>query len=223
MATVAGRLVYRPTLTRVLAGCYLVFGVWLLVSVAAVDGATATARTLGWLVAVGVVVHAILWRPAVIVDEGGVELVNLVRTVHVPWAALEAVDTRFALTLTADGRRYASWAASAPGRTGSALRPPGAWRASPGQARGAGPQVLPDPRWLPGVVGAGRASRDLRSGSGAAAFMVEHGWAGWRDRPPAQRLAEQEAGPVVAVRWSRPLIGVELAAVAGILVTSLIG
>lgn len=200
MATVAGRLVYRPTLTRFLSLCYLAFGGWWLVALLLGPDPRSAPATAAWLVAFGVVLYALFWRPAVAVDGDGVELVNVVRTVRVPWAALESVDSRYALALHAGGRRYTSWAASAPGRTISV------WRDTVGRASGNQGHMLPDARWLPGSTGTERASRDLRSDSGAAAFMVEQGWAGYRDRPASAR---SDGAPVtVAVHWSRPLIGV---------------
>lgn len=236
MAEATGRLVYRPTLTRVLAVIYLALGVWLLVGAPVSAGPAGVVGRLGWLVAAGTLVYALLWRPAVIVDPSGVRLVNVVRTVHVPWPALETVDTRYTLTLTAGGRRFASWAATAPGRTGALLQ-----RVT-GQGGRAGaegePSVLPDPRWLPGRTGVDRSSRDLRSGSGAAAFMVEQGWMGWRDRPrPAGDVASGDGRSepsgdglpgggqpdgVVRVRWSLPVIAVGLLGlVAGVLAPAL--
>jgi hypothetical protein len=222
MAATPGRLVYRPVLGRMLAVCYAGFVAWWLIAGLAGGGTAGPSWTASvWLLALGTVVHAVLWRPAVVVDPDGVLLVNVLREVRVPWAALEAVETRYALTLIAAGHRYASWAAGAPGRGGLLARPGGAT-----------PQ---------------RSSRDLRSDSGAAAFLVEQAWAGWRDRPQAQAQAQAQARsagdefladepspagglppddglPEVRVRWNRPLVAglltlsalTLLAAVAGV-------
>lgn len=62
-----------------------------------------------------------LWNPRVVVDDEGVEVVNVFHTVLVPWAALVHVDTRFALTLVTPARKVAAWAAPAPGRAGVAV------------------------------------------------------------------------------------------------------
>jgi hypothetical protein len=168
MAAIPGRLVYRPVLGRMLAVCYAGFVAWWLIAGLAGGGNAGPSWTASvWLLALGTVVYAVLWRPAVVVDSDGVLLVNVMREVRVPWAALEAVETRYTLTLIAAGHRYASWAAGAPGR-GGLLTPPGG--------------VIPQ-----------RSSRDLRSDSGAAAFLVEQAWAGWRDRPQAQAQAQARA------------------------------
>lgn len=62
-----------------------------------------------------------LWRPRLTVADDGITVVNVTRTVHIPWEALINVDTKFALTLYTPGHRFPVWAAPAPG-TGSTLR-----------------------------------------------------------------------------------------------------
>lgn len=54
--------------------------------------------------------------PRVDVDDAGVTLVNPLRTVHVPWAALIEVRTRYALTLVTPHGAHRAWAAPGPGR-----------------------------------------------------------------------------------------------------------
>ncbi|GAA2726982.1 hypothetical protein CAE01nite_24250 [Cellulomonas aerilata] len=88
--------------------------VWLAVR----DGGSAgLVRQLPAIVLAATVVYAVLVRPAVMVDGDGVRLRNVLRDVDVPWAALERVSTRFALTLhTLDGQQVRAWAAPASGR-----------------------------------------------------------------------------------------------------------
>jgi len=57
-----------------------------------------------------------LWRPCVYISDDGVALVNVTRTVQVPWPALIQVDTRYALTLMTPRATHSAWAAPAPGR-----------------------------------------------------------------------------------------------------------
>lgn len=64
-------------------------------------------------------VYLAYWRPRVRVDRDGVEFVNTLRTVHVPWSALEQVETRFALTLVTARGRFVATAAPAPGALGT--------------------------------------------------------------------------------------------------------
>jgi hypothetical protein len=59
------------------------------------------------------------WMPRVHVDDDGSILVNALRTVRVPWAALIQVETRYALTLRTPSRSYSATAAPAPGSFGT--------------------------------------------------------------------------------------------------------
>jgi hypothetical protein len=186
------RHVYRPAMVRIAAAVYVVFAGWWLLSALFSPSLRGDAPVLGLaLLAGGALVYALFWRPAVIVDAEGVELRNVLRDVRVPWAALQDVDTKYTLTLHAGGRRHQSWAASTRGWTGI-------WR---GPAQGVAPGHSPDPQSLPGQPST-RSSRDLRADSGAAAFLVEQRWAGWRDAlRPGSPHPPSEAGAVV-VRWN---------------------
>lgn len=213
----AGSQVYRPVLGRVLTACYAAFaGWWVIAALTSGGRAVVSGTALAWLLLAGATMYALLWRPAVIVDPDGVLLLNIVRQVWVPWAVLEAVETRYALTLVAAGRRYASWAAGAPGRgralvgrgSGPAAGGQAAADASPGEREGgeaASSRHLPRRGWLPGAVNLDRSSRDLRTDSGAAAFLVEQAWLGWRERPPA-RPGDDAPVPAVGVRWNLPVV-----------------
>ena len=113
-------LVYRPTFVRALS-----LLTWALLAVGAAGTALRTpAAGLRWLAVLALVaaaVYVLFWRPSVEVDDEAVTLRNLVRDVRVPWRRLDAVDTRYSLTVESGGRRYAAWAAPAPGRS-QALR-----------------------------------------------------------------------------------------------------
>lgn len=62
----------------------------------------------------GVLGWAAFWRPYVEVSDGGVRVVNTLRTVVVPWPALEDVDGRYGLKLTTAYGGVTAWAAGAP-------------------------------------------------------------------------------------------------------------
>jgi len=217
----AAREVYRPALVRVGAAVYAVFALWWLGSVLLEPAPREALVVAPGLLAGGALVYALFWRPAVVVDGEGVELRNVLRDVRVPWAALEQVDTRYALTLYAAGRRHQSWAAAAPGRPGllRGRRDTGSGRGpAPGGHPGSGAAAHPR-----GDASA-RSSRDLRADSGAAAFLVEHHWAAWRESR-ARRSGSGAAGsgaaepvgepaPAVAVRWN---IAAPLVLIAGVL------
>lgn len=73
------------------------------------------------LVLVGYAAWLMFWLPRVDVHDDGVTLVNPLQTLVVPWSAIILVDTKYAMTLVTPKRRYAAWAAPAPGVV-SALR-----------------------------------------------------------------------------------------------------
>lgn len=58
-----------------------------------------------------------LWRPLLTITGDGVEVMNPLRSVQIPWNALVNVDTKFALTLFTPGRKFEVWIAPSPGRS----------------------------------------------------------------------------------------------------------
>ncbi|MGN6425234.1 MAG: PH domain-containing protein [Leifsonia sp.] len=131
---------------------------------------------LGW---------AMLWRPKLTVGDDGIEVVNVSRTIRIPWQALIHVDTKYALTLYTPGHKFPVWSAPAPG-TASTLR------ATRRETKGAvGRPRVADSVRRPGDL--------LSTESGAAAEVVRRRW-----------LAQQESGAIetgladetpVAIRW----------------------
>ena len=85
-----------------------------LVALFATDGLDAL-PPLPWLALVAGACWAMFWRPEVAVDDGGVRLVNVLRTIDLPWPAILAIDTKWALTLITAYGRFTAWAAPAPG------------------------------------------------------------------------------------------------------------
>ncbi len=107
--------VFRPWFGRALTiavGCICAVS---LVALVASDGVRAVWQVGPWLALVAGACWATFWRPEVMVDDGGVRLVNVLRTVHVPWPAIQAIDTKWALTLITAYGRFTAWAAPAPG------------------------------------------------------------------------------------------------------------
>lgn len=115
------------------------------------------------LVAVAALIWAVLWSPYVRVSDDAVTIVNVLREIEIPWAALIHVDTKFSLTLTTPGRTYSATAAPAPGQL-SGLN---ASRSQRSRAGGSGAKVRPG---------------DLPStDSGQAAELVRERWNRLRD------------------------------------------
>jgi hypothetical protein len=68
------------------------------------------------LALLAVLAWALFWRPGLAVEPHGVTVVNPLRTSFVPWPAIQAVETRFALTLRTSQGAVQAWASPAPGR-----------------------------------------------------------------------------------------------------------
>jgi hypothetical protein len=175
--------VYRPAFGRALT-------VGIAVACAIVAVLTAIGGGIGdllqfgpWLALVAGACWATFWRPRVEVSDGGVRLVNVLRTIDIPWPAITAIETRWALTLDTAYGTYTAWAAPAPGR---------------GPARRA-TRELAMQRRTPSVSGDRRPPEIAPGAAGEAAEIVSARWeqlraAGHLDAP----VLEHERVPV---RW----------------------
>jgi Bacterial PH domain len=155
-----------------------------------------------WAALIALACWAAFWRPMVAVSPGGVRIVNVTRTIDIPWPAIQDVETKWALTLVTAYGRFTAWSAPAPGAR-SALR------SLVVDARRDVPRTPPPdrPRHRPEQVVAPGELADTPSGSAAA--LVRQRWeelraAGHLDDP---RL-ERDRPPV---RWH---VGTLLIAVA---------
>ncbi len=160
--------VFRPTFGRVLAGAIVAMcAVGLVLSVVH-DGLSAVWQIGPWLMLVAVAVWATYWRPQVAIDDGGVHVVNVLRTIDLPWPSIQRVDTKWALTLITAYGKYTAWAAPAPGGLATARA------ASKGTLKG-----LPESTYGPGQ--SIRPGDVPSSPSGAAAAEVRRRWEDLRD------------------------------------------
>ncbi|MDF1479506.1 PH domain-containing protein [Leifsonia sp. H3M29-4] len=111
---------FRPTFGRVLSivtaviaalglGGFVVAGDWL------------SLLRYGWaLLLLIALAFALFWFPRLDVAEHEVTVVNVFVTEHVPWPAIQGVDTKYALTLhLPGGRKVTAWASPAPNRYGA--------------------------------------------------------------------------------------------------------
>jgi hypothetical protein len=145
------------------------------------------------------VAWAMLWRPHLVVADDGILVVNVSRTVRIPWEALIAVDTKYALTLYTPGRKFPVWAAPAPG-TGSTLR------ATRNETRGRiGRPMVEDSVRRPGDL--------LGTESGAAAEVVRRRWAALQDSG-AIEVGRADETPV-GIRWHIAALAVLVVLLAG--------
>ena len=178
-----------------LTAAVVVLTVLALLAAAAQGGAGTAVRAVVPLALVDLVCCACFWHPRVLVDGAGVHLRNVLRTVDVPWSAIEVVDTRYAFTLETAGGSWSAWAAPAPGRYA-------AGRTADTELAG-----LPETSY-----GAGRSIRPgdtPSSASGAVALVVRRRWEDWQEVDAEGRGPDGARGAPtpVAVRWHRGTLG----------------
>ncbi|HWS58491.1 MAG TPA: PH domain-containing protein [Actinotalea sp.] len=198
--------VYRPASGPWLAGAVMALAGLGLVSLVTSGDAVAMLRYGPLLLLVATAAWAVFWAPSVTVSDAGVSLRNVLRTVDLPWPAIQRVDTRYALTLGTAYGTYTAWAAPTSGRRRDA--------AGRSDVRG-----LPETTY--GPAGTVRPGDLPDSPSGQAAALVRLRWealrdAGYLDDP---RLERQR--PVV--HWHgvevTVLLVLALATATGLLVT----
>jgi hypothetical protein len=150
---------FRPAFGRGLTVTAAVLGVATVVFVMVTSGLGDALVTMPWVLLFTTCSWAIFWNPRVVVSDGGVRLVNVTRTIDVPWPSIIDVETRYALTLVTAYGRFAAWAAPAPS-AGSALRT----------------AMRSRPRPVDGKVEAVTMGEILGTASGDAAMIVRRRW-----------------------------------------------
>lgn len=121
-------VVVRSSASRTLGAVMVATAAVVLVAVAT-DGADAVVTWGPLVVLFGLLGWAAFWQPHVEVSDGGVRVANTLRTVEVPWPAVEEVDGRYGLGLRTSYGAVQAWGAQAPsgrgraaGREGEAAR-----------------------------------------------------------------------------------------------------
>jgi hypothetical protein len=175
---------FRPAFGR-----WLCVGLWALSAIGLVGalfaGGWRSALALPWLLLLCWAVWLLFWNPRVVVDDGGVHLVNIARTIDVPWPAISEVETKWALTLFTAYGRFTAWAAPAPGGMTTARLSMREARSLPESSYGSGRSIRPGDH--------------PSTSSGAAALVVRRRWeelreAGWLSDPRLERAQ-------VPIRW----------------------
>ncbi|KHL01678.1 PH domain-containing protein [Sinomonas humi] len=141
---------------------------------------------------------SLFWRPAVVVSDAGVELVNPLRRIGVSWEALAFVDTKYALTLGTGAGRFAAWAAPAPGVLGARHARPESLTGLPATSYGPGQTVRP-----------GDLSHTV---SGQAALLVRRRWADQVERGLLEGGRVDETPVARGAEWWILAVAVLLAA-----------
>jgi hypothetical protein len=67
---------------------------------------------VAWVLLILALVWALFVRPAVLIDEGGVTLSNVVKDIHIPWNRVTDVEFRWNLKVWVEDRVYTAWAIS---------------------------------------------------------------------------------------------------------------
>lgn len=149
---------FRPTFGRVLTVVVAALAA-LTVVLIVLEGSLEQFATQVWpALLVTAIVWALFWLPELAVEEHAVTMRNVLRTHHVPWGAIQRVDTKWALVLFTEQGRYTAWAAPAPSRHVVGSVDPTDLRVISGGALPRGEAVRP------GDV--------LSTASGAAAYVV---------------------------------------------------
>ena len=195
---------YRPGFGRALAIAAAVIAA-LALGVSVISHPAETWRFIPPVALVVVAIWAAYWWPAVIVAPSGVSVKNILRTIDLPWPAIQRIDTRFALTLYTAYGSYSAWAAPAPGRAEVARS--GAKSVFREHSRG-----LPESTVVAGTMGPG----DLpNSPSGAAAMLVRSRWEELRDAGLLDDPRLERSRPVVHWHWGT-IAALALLAVASV-------
>jgi hypothetical protein len=163
-----------------------------------VDGTVAVLRSLPWLAGLGYLAWLLFWRPRVNVRVDAVEVVNPLRTIVVPWAALIDVSTKFSLTLVTPKGTFSAWAAPGPGRHSTLHATP--------------PELKGVPRSAFDAAGSIQIGDLPISSSGAAGDLVRRHWQELIESEELE-LGAADTTPV-DVRWDRTALGVLAACLA---------
>lgn len=201
--TVDRTVTYQPGSARSLTiGVAAVAAVALLVT--ALDDAGAALRYLPVFSVVPVAVWAFYGRPAVVISDGGVELRNVLRTVELPWPAIQRIETKYALTLETAYGPFTAWAAPVPSRTAAAHATRSTMQHQPESAYAAG-------GLRPGDL-AGTASGD-------AAGYIRRRWEALRDAGHLDDPRLERQRPVVRWHLGPMLLVLGLVAASAVVLT----
>ncbi len=156
---------FRPAFGRVLSITIALIALGALIGFVVAGDIVGLLRSGWWLVLLAAVTWALYWMPAVEVLEHEVLVRNPLSTWHVPWPAIERIDTKWALTLYTPRGKIEAWAAPASGRYTVFTLGPEDTRVSE-TAR---------------LAGSIRPGDTLSSESGAAANQIRRHWEQLRD------------------------------------------
>ncbi|SEE97229.1 PH domain-containing protein [Ruania alba] len=180
----------RPLVVIVAAVCLVALGyfIW-------IGGPAELWRSGPTAALVIVVMWALFWVPGAEVSDGGITVVNVLRTVHVPWPEFTEAEARWSLQVRAGDVTVSSWGVPASSGTGTRLASRGRARRASAEERAA----TETPRRLTG-----------RGNAEAAALAIGERRSALAD---AGHLTGARRGTLpVTTTWHRPVIVALIAA-----------
>jgi len=156
---------FRPAFGRVLTITMALIAAAALIGFAVAGDIAGLLRYGWWLLLLPALTWGLYWMPAVDVQEHEVTVRNPLSTWHVPWPAIQRIDTKWALTVYTPSGRIEAWAAPSSGRYTVFTIGPEDTRVSE-SAR---------------LAGSIRPGDSLSSESGAAANHIRRHWEQLRD------------------------------------------
>lgn len=118
-------------------------------------------------VVISVLVYLVIHRPSLEIGDEGVIINNPLTKIRIGWQDVLEIETRYSLTFHTHGKRYAAWAALAPGRYHHRT-------VNPYEVKG----LIPSSTTLI------RASDSPRSDSGAASYIAKLRWSNFNKVRP---------------------------------------
>jgi len=200
------REVFRGRWARPLAWVIFALGAYFIVD-AIRRGTVRDVVVVASAVAVAsLIVYATAFRPAVVIDDAGVLLRNIVRDIYVPWPRVTDVENNWVLAIEAEGQRYVAWAVSArnPAREGRS------GNAEAGILAGR----MVSPAMADAVADAGNVGRAEAAAAGTPSARVMDRWLDWRHKVPDGPVTVTPQWPI-AVALAVAVTCFALATVAG--------
>lgn len=113
----AARLTFRkPWAREILAAAWSVAAIGIGIRIVLLGWEVIYDAVAVWLFLMALVAHGLAWLPRVTVTESGFELCNGEKTHYIPFGAVEDVENRYRVVITAHGKKYVSKVGVMPGR-----------------------------------------------------------------------------------------------------------
>lgn len=166
---------YRSRSGRVLAIAAVVVAIAVIVSIAFSDGPSGVLHFGAIPLLFAAFVWAIFDRPYLRVTDGGLEIGNVFRSIHVPWPGVTDLELRWGLRVVTSFGKYTAWSVPAPKRPSIGSQFTG--------GLGLGPARSLDTSLVDNARKPGRNRTPSEGAAAAAQRWAELGDAGYLDQP----------------------------------------